>query len=121
MKMEKHSIKGKIVLIPFPFDDLSTAKLRPAICLTNAISSYNHIILAFITSQIVDHPLESDIIINESAEYFKKTGLKVSSTIRLHRVITLNMSIIRRELGFMPHNIMSGLNQQLINLFELYE
>ena len=28
--------KGKIVLLPFPFDDLSTAKLRPAVCLTAA-------------------------------------------------------------------------------------
>jgi len=26
--------KGKVVLVPFPFDDLSTAKVRPAVCLT---------------------------------------------------------------------------------------
>ena len=27
--------KGKVVLVPFPFDDLSTSKVRPAVCLTN--------------------------------------------------------------------------------------
>ncbi len=29
--------KGKVVLGPFPFDDLSTAKVRPAVCLTEPI------------------------------------------------------------------------------------
>jgi hypothetical protein len=27
--------KGKVVLVPFPFDDLSATKVRPAFCLTN--------------------------------------------------------------------------------------
>lgn len=27
-------IKSKVVLVPFPFDDLSTNKARPAVCLT---------------------------------------------------------------------------------------
>jgi len=26
-------MKGKVVLVPFPFDDLSTSKVRPAVCL----------------------------------------------------------------------------------------
>jgi hypothetical protein len=29
--------KGKVVLVPFPFDDLSTTKVRPAVCLTEPI------------------------------------------------------------------------------------
>ena len=29
--------KGKIVFVPFPFDDLSSTKVRPAVCLTNPI------------------------------------------------------------------------------------
>lgn len=29
--------KGKVVLVPFPFDDLSSTKVRPAVCLTNPI------------------------------------------------------------------------------------
>ncbi len=26
--------RGKVVLVPFPFDDFSGTKLRPAVCLT---------------------------------------------------------------------------------------
>ena len=33
--------KGKVVLVPFPFDDLSVAKGRPAVCLTNPIGKFD--------------------------------------------------------------------------------
>lgn len=32
--------KGKVVLVPFPFDDLSAARVRPAVCLTNSDDSF---------------------------------------------------------------------------------
>ena len=44
--------KGKVVLVPFPFDDLSSIKVGPAVCLTNPMGQYNHIILAVITTKI---------------------------------------------------------------------
>jgi mRNA interferase MazF len=31
---------GRVVLIPFPFDDLSGAKVRPAVCLTEPIGPH---------------------------------------------------------------------------------
>ncbi len=30
-------MKHKIVLVPFPFDDLTANKVRPAVCLTDEI------------------------------------------------------------------------------------
>jgi len=42
--------KHKVVLVSFPFDDLSSTKVRPAVCLTDLIGPHEHIILAFITS-----------------------------------------------------------------------
>ena len=35
-------MKYKIILVPFPFDDFSQTKVRPAICLTNKIAPYNN-------------------------------------------------------------------------------
>jgi mRNA interferase MazF len=43
--------RGKVVLVPFPFDDLATQKARPAICLTEPVTSHRHIVLAFVTSR----------------------------------------------------------------------
>lgn len=55
--MANPSWRFKIVLVPFPFDDLSSTKVRPAVCLTDAIGPHQHVVLAFITSRT----LESDI------------------------------------------------------------
>ena len=46
--------KYKVVLVPFPFDDLSSAKVRPAVCLSELIGPHDHLILAFITSPGAD-------------------------------------------------------------------
>jgi len=62
--MENHSmIKNSIVLIPFPFDDFSYSKVRPAICLTSEIGEFNHVIIAFITSKIPVDLINSDLVI----------------------------------------------------------
>ena len=39
-------MRGKVVLVPFPFDDLSTTKVRPTVCLTDPIGTYRHVIMA---------------------------------------------------------------------------
>ena len=53
--------KGKIVLVPFPFDDLSAEKVRPALCLTDPIGPHRHLIVAFISSQMPTSVSATDI------------------------------------------------------------
>jgi len=54
-------IRGRVVLVPFPFDDLSSTKLRPAVCLTDPIGSYEHVVVAFISSRIPTDLMETDL------------------------------------------------------------
>ena len=61
--MNKHSI----VLVPFPFDDFSSSKVRPALCLTSEIGFYNHIIIAFISSKVPSKLSEYDIFIKKGS------------------------------------------------------
>jgi mRNA interferase MazF len=56
--------KGKVVLVPFPFDDLSATKVRPAVCLTAPIGPHRHVILAFITSRIPATLLDTDLLLD---------------------------------------------------------
>jgi mRNA interferase MazF len=111
-------IKNKVVLVPFPFDDLSSTKVRPAVCLTNPIGPHRHIVLAFISSQIPQDLLETDVIFNSSRAGFAATGF-VSSTLRLHRLITITTSLIQRELGALPASIQTEVKRKLRKLFEL--
>ena len=112
-------MKNKIVLVPFPFDDLSNQKVRPGVCLTDEIQPYGHIVLAFITSQVSANPTDTDFVIEATTAEFPQTGLKVSSTIRLHRLMTVSKMIIRRELGELSANQQTEIENRLRKLFDI--
>jgi mRNA interferase MazF len=111
--------KNKVVLVPFPFDDLSSSKVRPAVCLTDPIGQYRHVILAFITSRLPEEPLMTDIMINSESDDFGETGLRVSSTIRLHRMMTATADIILRQLGQLSPHQQKQVKGRLKKLFGL--
>jgi mRNA interferase MazF len=94
-------MKGKVVLIQFPFDDLSSSKVRPAYCLTEGIGVYQHIVFALITSRIAKTPLASDIILQPDTPDFGSSGLRQPSTLRLDHLVTLRQTMIQRELGLL--------------------
>jgi mRNA interferase MazF len=109
----------KVVLVPFPFDDLTSSKVRPAVCLTNPIGPHRHIVLAFITSSVPVLPLATDLVIDFSDAGFASTGLRASSTLQLHRLMTASTSIILRELGTLPPNLRVEVRERLRKLFDL--
>lgn len=111
--------RGKVVLVPFPFDDLSTAKVRPAVCLTDSIGLHRHVILAFISSQIPTDLLETDLVIDSKQAEFARTGLRMSSTLRLHRLMTVTTAFIRRELGELSPVMKAEVVDNLRKLFRL--
>ena len=94
--------KLKVVLVSLPFDDLSATKVRPAVCLTEPIGPHRHVVLAFITSHISDSPLETDLILDATQPGFPETGLKMTSTLNLHRLMTTTTALFQRELGVIP-------------------
>lgn len=109
-------MKGKIFLAPFPYDDLSANKLRPAACLTNPLGSHRHIILAYITSRIPPKLQETDIVLDTTHPDFAASGLRVPSTIRLHQLVTVSTAVIQRELGELSSEIQSEIAEKLCTL-----
>jgi len=63
-------MKSKIVLVPFPCDDLATHKARPAVCLTDEIRPQNHVVVAVITSPVPSTPSATDLIIDDEHSDF---------------------------------------------------
>lgn len=109
-------MKNNIVLVPFPFDDFSATKVRHALCLTNEIGDYKHIIIAFISSKTGTETLNSDIILKCDNENF---GLQVDSILKLHKLVTIPKSLIRRKLGVLSSEISTIVEEKLMQLFEL--
>lgn len=112
-------IKGQVILVPFPFDDLSTTKVRPAVCLTETIGAHRHVVLAFISSRVPAVLLPSDLLLDLKDQDFALTGLRVPSAVRLHRLMTISAILIRRQLGELSPALQSQVNEKLRHLFTL--
>ena len=109
----------RVVLVPFPFDDLSGSKVRPAVCLTDAIGTHRHVVVAFITSAVPSALEPTDVLLDAAGTDFALTGLRVRSVLRLHRMVTVSASIIQRQLGVLTPNLQAQVQQRLRKLFVL--
>jgi len=81
-------IKGDVVVIPFPFSDLTGAKRRPSLVITNLKG--NDLILCQITSKNIKD--EYAIAITE--EDFEEGSLKRESNVRPNKIFTADESVI---------------------------
>jgi len=112
-------MRYRVVLVPFPFDDLSGQKVRPAVCLTDAVGTQRHVVLAFITSTVPTTLEPTDILLTPGTPDFAATGLRVRSTLRLHRMVTVSTAIIRRQMGRLTPSVQAQVRQHLRTLFAL--
>lgn len=110
-------MKFKIVLINFPFDKFTESKLRPALCSTEVISKHNQIILAAITSNLNNATEVTDVVIENTEIDFEKTGLKVSSVIKIHKLLTASDKIIQKIIGDLPQSYHEQVYKKIKLLF----
>ena len=111
-------LKNIIVLVPFPFDDFSETKLRPALCLTDEIGKFKHVIIAFISSSIPEELIASDLLIIKGSKDWEGTGLVVDSVIRLHKIVTIPKNLLIRKLGVINKSVEKEVISKLKILFE---
>lgn len=105
--------KWDIVLVPFPFTDLSATKKRPALVVSP--DAYNiglDIIIAFITSNLkVDSKIGDYQIQN-----WEQANLPKPSLIRM-KLATIDKTIIVKQLGQLPQLDIDHFMQNLSNFF----
>jgi mRNA interferase MazF len=104
--------KGDIVLIKFPFTDLSGFKNRPALVL---ISRESDVVVSFITSNII-HSEHWDIILEPNLE----NGLKQISTIKISKIATLDKTLVLGKIGQISSSDILKVNESLTMLFQIH-
>ena len=112
-------MKGKIVLLPFPFDDFSATKVRPALCLTDAIGPHEHVVVAFISSKLPAEPEKLNLIMRQEDNEFTATGLRVDSVLKINRMVTITAKLLLRELGTVSGKYLQGIDKRLSDLFQI--
>jgi mRNA interferase MazF len=110
---------GDIVLVPFPFADLSGRKMRPAVIIS-ANPQGSEVVLAFITSVMTNRsPRGAEVELLRSDAEFSRSGLKTDSLIRLDKVVTLSTSVVSRRLGTLGAKTQSRMTVMLRRAFGL--
>lgn len=87
-------VSGDVVVLPFPFTDFSSAKVRPAVVLASLIRG--DVMLCQITSQAGGHATAVPI---ESSDFELGGGLSLASFALPHRVVTAHESCVLRKAG----------------------
>lgn len=106
-------VKGDVVVIPFPFSDLSDTKRRPALVLADLQGS--DIILCQITSQNT-----RDILaVSLNFEDFARGSLPANSFIRPNRIFTADKNNIIRKEGTVSNDKLNAVFGVLNNLFRV--
>ena len=106
-------VKGDIVVLPFPFSDLSNSKKRPAFVVAK-LKSDDDLILCQITSQA---RFDDYSIVLSNAD-FKKGSLNLSSMIRPNRLFTADKSIILYKVGFLKEEKIKEVENELIKIIK---
>lgn len=105
--------RGKIILVPFPFTDLSSQKVRPAIIISEPTRVKEHVIVAFVTSKPTATSSKGWITVTQRSKEFGDSGLKQTSLIRCDKIATLDKKIVLGEIGKLPSTIMRNVDSAL--------
>ena len=103
--------KADIVLIPFPFTDLTGSNNRPALIL---IVGNLDVTVSFISTQLYwqEH---TDLLLKPNSE----NGLKKSSLVRISKIATIDKSLVIGKLGKLDSKEIEELDKKLVQIFNI--
>jgi len=104
---------GEVVLVPFPFSDLTESKLRPAVCLANAGRG------DWILCQVTSNPYGDPLAIPLNVADFETGSLRLESFARPGKRFTANEGLIVRPVGVLVRPAFGRLLSAVSALFQL--
>ncbi len=110
--------KGTLVLVPFPFSDLSGYKTRSALVL-GVNHKASRVVVCFIGSRLEKLDKNFDVTINENHKNFSATGLKTASLIKTDKIASFSFEILYGVIGNLSGDIIKQVDNKLKILFLL--
>jgi mRNA interferase MazF len=105
-------VRGDVVVIPFPFSDLTQAKRRPALII--ATLEGDDVILCQITSKTVRD--KYSLPLDDSD--FETGSLKQSSNIRPNRIFTADSHIVLYRIGKLKTGKLSDVVDRTVEIIQ---
>ena len=104
-------VKGDVVVIPFPFSDLSASKKRPAVVVADLTGDDR------IMAQITSIARADNYAISLEAKDFKNGELPHSSMIRPNKLFTADRSIVSYKTGSINDKKIKEIEKTLVEIF----
>ena len=101
---------GLVVLVRFPFSDLSASKLRPALILASAGGA------DWVLCQITSNPYSDPTALPLTASSYAEGGLPRKSFARPGKLFTANESIVVRQAGVLTPTAQRSIVEAVIRL-----
>jgi mRNA interferase MazF len=103
---------GLVVLVPFPFSDLTQSKLRPAVVLADADRG------DWILSQVTSKPYGDPRAIPLSDSDFRRGSLRVQSYARPGKLFTANSHLVMSDVGNLKDETLRAIIQAVIDVLQ---
>jgi mRNA interferase MazF len=108
--------RGDVVLVPFPFSDLSTTKKRPAVVISS--TSYNESSLDIVILAVTSKTDKSTGIGECLVQEWKQAGLLKPSAIK-PALSTIEQTLVLKKLGSLSAKDLTAMERALKGLFDL--
>lgn len=108
-------IKGDVVVIPFPFTDLSSSKKRPAVVLAD-IKGNDYFML-----QITSQNIKDNYAIPLLTTDFQSGSLQKNSNIRPNKVFTLDETLVIYKIGHLTQSKIDECVKKVCNIIKSWK
>ena len=103
---------GQVILVPFPFSDLSRSKLRPAVVLAHAGRE------DWVLCQVTSSPYGDPSAIAISDECFSQGSLRITSFARPGKLFTASFGLMLREVGILTTSVALQIIEAVITILQ---
>jgi len=103
---------GDLVLIPFPFSELSQVKVRPAVVITETKDKFKDLVVSAISSVVPSKITEREFIIPTSV----KNNLRVKSVVKADRIVTVKKEKVIAVMGKLTDTELSKFKSILLKM-----
>jgi len=106
--------QGEILIVPFPFSDLSALKQRPILVLSK--KSYNENVADIITCGITSNINNAKYSVLIRQRDLESGYLPTMSRIKVDKLFTLEQSIVKKRLAKVNKNILKKVKEEFLDL-----
>jgi mRNA interferase MazF len=105
---------GDIILVPFPFAELTNKKVRPAVVITVTDDKYKDIVVSAISSVVPARISRREILLKPN----KTNNLRVESIIKVDRIVTIKKEDQLADLGKLSTDELSAFKNVLLEIIK---